>query len=144
MDLSINETRDLALIDALYHDEWIAQGSLRDGVTLGARDHASIHYLLCHVGERVAGFFAVARLNALDWEAHVCLLKWSIPHARQFGRMAIDWLWRAGAVRITVPTVKRSTVNYCRRLGFEVEGVRRQAVSIDGARHDVTFLGLLK
>lgn len=144
MVLSIKETRNLAIINQFYLDPHIVAGAKRDGVMLGARDHPAIHYLICEIDAKPAGFYAVVQLNDIDWEAHVCLMKWAIPQARDFGAMVIDWLWAAGAQRITVPAIKATTVNYCRRLGFSIEGVRRKAVSVNGARLDVTYLGLLR
>ena len=144
MALSIEETYDEELVNSFYADKFIYNGVKRDGIKACFRSHPAIKYLLCKVDGRSVGFFVVAAGSAIDWEAHVCLSKLAIPYGRQFGSMVIEWIWKQGAIRITVPTIKTSTVNFCKRLGFDVEGVRRNGAMIDGTLHDVTFLGLLK
>lgn len=144
MALSIEETYDEDLVNSFYADNFIYNGVKRDGVQTGFRSHPAIHYLLCSIDGKKAGFFIAVESSEIDWEMHACLTKWATPHSRKLAQMAIDWVWAHGPIRITVPVVSRSTVNFCKRLGFEIEGVRRNGAMIDGTLHDVTFLGLLK
>ena len=144
MALSIEETYDEELINSFYADKFIYNGVKRDGVQTGFREHPAIHYLLCSIDGKKAGFFIAVESSEIDWEMHACLMKWATPHSRTLAQMAIDWVWERGPIRITVPVVSRSTVNFCKRLGFEIEGVRRNGAMIDGMLRDVTFLGLLK
>jgi hypothetical protein len=144
MVLSIEETYDDELINSFYADNFIYNGVKRDGVQTGFRSHPAIHYLLCAIDGKTAGFFIAVESSEIDWEMHACLMKWATPHSRSLAQMAINWVWARGPIRITVPVVARSTVNFCKRLGFEIEGVRRNGAMIDGTLHDVTFLGLLK
>lgn len=144
MALSIEETYDAELINSFCRDEFIYNGIKRDGVEIGFRAHPDIHYLLCRVDGEPVGFFIAAACSDIDWEMHACLTKSTTIHSRKLAQMAIDWVWAHGPIRITVPVVNRSTVNFCKRLGFEIEGIRRSGASIDGVLHDVTFLGLLK
>lgn len=144
MALSIEETYDKELVNRFYLDKFIYNGVKLDGVETGFRAHPDIHYLLCKVDGHEAGFFIAAASCSIDWEMHACLMKWAIPHGRALAKMAIDWVWDRGPIRITVPVVNQSTVNFCKRLGFEIEGVRRRGAMRDGVLHDVTFLGLLK
>lgn len=144
MVLSIEETYDEELVNSFYADNFIYNGVKRDGIKTGFVAHPDIHYLLCRVDGKPAGFFIAAASCDIDWEMHACLMKWATPYSRTLAQMAIDWVWERGPIRITVPVISRSTVNFCKRLGFEIEGVRRNGAMIDGTLHDVTFLGLLK
>lgn len=144
MALSIEETYDEELINSFYADKFIYNGVKRDGVQTGFRSNPAIHYLLCSIDGKKAGFFIAVESSEIDWEMHACLMKWATPHSRSLAQMAINWVWAHDPIRITVPVVARSTVNFCKRLGFEIEGVRRNGAIIDGTLHDVTFLGLLK
>lgn len=144
MVLLIEETYDEELVNSFYADNFIYNGVKRDGVQTGFRPHPAIHYLLCSIDGEKAGFFIAVESSKIDWEMHACLMKWATPNSRKLAQMAIDWVWARGPIRITVPVVARSTVNFCKRLGFEIEGVRRNGAMIGGTLHDVTFLGLLK
>lgn len=144
MALSIEETYDSEIINRFYSDEFIYNGVKRDGLENCFISHPDIHYLLCRIDGVEVGFFIAAASSTIDWEMHVCLTKAAIPKSRELAKMALDWVWSCGPIRVTVPVVKQSTVNFCKRLGFEVEGIRRSGTMIDGKLHDVTFLGLLK
>jgi RimJ/RimL family protein N-acetyltransferase len=145
--LSVDLADDPALINAVLRDPWIAARVRHDGREPGYIDDPNLAYYAARVDGRIAGVFMAIAHSRWEVEVHAALARWATPYGRKLGLMFLDELWSApDLMRITAPVLATlpSAVNYCHRLGFEREGVKRSACRIDGAAVDVVYLGLLR
>jgi len=127
-------------------DPWVAR-IYHDDRPRGYIDHPAITYYGAYVGSDVAGVLLAIENTPEDIGVHVALRRWATPHGRALGHLFINAVFADHTVqRLTAEVLGTlpSAANYCRRLGFEDEGVRRNACRVDGRLTDVVMLGLLR
>jgi len=113
----------------------------------GYVDHPAITYYGAYVGSDLAGVFLAKATTPEDMGVHVALRRWATPFGRTLGKLFITTIFRDVLVeRLSADVLGTlpSAVNYCRRLGFVDEGVRRNACRVGGRLTDVVMLGLLR
>ena len=147
MTLSVAPIADPAVINAVLQSPWIAARIRHDTREPGYIDSPNIEYHAARVDGRIAGVFMAIRHSEYELEVHAALARWAIRHGRTLGAMFLDQLWEdLDLLRITAPVLATlpSAVNWCVKLGFEREGVKRSACRIDGEPVDVVYLGMLR
>lgn len=145
--MKVEPIDDPATIDRILTDPWIADRIRHDAREPGYIDHPALTYHGAFVGGDLVGVFIAIRHSPWEIEVHAALSREATRHGRGLGAMFLASLWSDPELqRVTAPVLSTlpSAVNYCRRLGFELEGVRRRAVQIDGKVADVIWLGLLR
>jgi len=146
--IGVAPIHDAARIDAVLTDPWVAARIRHDGREPGHIDHPALTYHGAHVGGALVGVFVVIQHTACEVEVHAALLRSAMRSGRALGRLFLDQLWhdQPELLRITAPVLATlpSAANYCRKLGFVDEGVRRQACRVGGVPTDVVYLGLLR
>jgi len=145
--LTVKLITDAAVINAVLQSPWIADKIRHDSRDPGYIDSPNIEYHAARVGGRIAGVFMAIRHSEYEIEVHAALARWATRHGRALGAMFLAQLWEDGnLLRITAPVLATlpSAVNYCLRLGFQREGVKRSACWINGAPVDVVYLGMLR
>lgn len=106
-----------------------------------------VDYLGAFVDEELVGVFLVIEASDLERDLHALLLPEAIAHSRVLGRACINHVFNStGVRRVTayVSSARPSTINYCKRLGFVSEGIRRNAESRNGFLFDVHTLGMTR
>lgn len=143
--ISIRPTKDKAYINYIYANDFIKNRIHQDGLSLRYIEDPSIRYLKASIDGEDCGFF-LTRVGMPDFEAHVCLLPRATLQSRQLGHLFIAWCFSHGAHRLTAPvsSMNRSVVNYCKRLGFEIEGIKKEAINSNGVFYDEFIMGLTK
>lgn len=108
--------------------------------------HPLATYLSAWIGEQFAGAFLSIRQSAVEFELHVLLLPAAVRQARDLGRACLAWAFAQPIQRVTAYVIDGldSARNYCIRLGFKVEGCRRQACMKNGVARDVHILGMTR
>ncbi len=147
MMLSVNPIYDPALINAILRDPWIAARLRHDEREPGYIADPNLTYHVAREDGRIAGIFMAIRHTVWEVEVHAALAKWATRYGRDLGRMFLDVLWQEpDLMRVTAPVLSTlpSAANYCRRLGFRDEGVKRAACRIDGAVVNVVMLGMVR
>jgi len=146
--LSIQPLTDPAQIHAILTQPAVAARIRHDDRTPGYIAHPALTYRGAYMDGLLCGLFMSIQHSPWEVEVHAALLPHVIRHARDLGALFLASLWRdqPDLQRITAPVLSTlpSAANYCRRLGFEDEGVRRNAVRVNGALVDVVYLGLLR
>ncbi|WP_398457425.1 hypothetical protein [Sphingomonas albertensis] len=145
--LSVEPIHDRAVIDAVLSDPWVRAKIAQDDREPGYIDHPLVSYHGAYVDGALAGVFIAVQFTRWEVEVHAALLRPAIRHGRDLGRMFLASVFadpevlRATAYVLgTLP----SAANYCRRLGFVDEGVRRSACMVGGVPTDIVVLGLLR
>jgi len=131
----------------VLHDPWVVARIRHDDREPGYIEHPALTYTAAFIGEEAVGVFMAIQHSPWEVEVHAALKRKATHYARELGCMFLDRLWqRPELMRITAPVLSTlpSAVNYCKRLGFEVEGVKRRAVKVNGVPADVIYLGLLR
>ena len=131
-------------LQALYADPYISRIG-HDDRAAAPITHPQVVYLSAWVGERFAGAF-MAVCGRRDFELHALLRRDALPWSRQLGRACLAWAFSKPIDRVTAWVIGslREAMNYCRKLGFTLEGVRRNACKQNGKPYDVFMLGLLR
>jgi len=147
MATAVRPITDRAKIDAILRDPWIAAKIAVDGQNAGYIDHPNLSYFGAYVDGDLVGVFMRVRFTATETEVHAALLKRALPHSRELGRLFIDEIFNDPRIlRITAHIIGSlgSAINYCRKLGFSIEGERRSACVKNGEVLSVVTLGLLR
>lgn len=146
--LAIQLLTDPIAIDAILSTPIISNKLRHDDREPGYIDHPALTYHGAYVDGALSGLFMAIQHSPWEVEVHAALKPHVIRQARDLGALFVASLWRdqPDLQRITAPVLSTlpSAANYCRRLGFEDEGVRRNAVRVNGALVHVVYLGLLR
>lgn len=143
--------RNLAITNGPYRpmtqaqfDEWFgAIGPDLSRVVFAIRNKADM---------RLMGYVQVINIQPIPRSAEIgILIGGRGDHDQGFGReamrLAIDYCWRdlnLHRVALFVVGDNPRALHLYLSLGFEVEGVMRQAAFVDGAFRDITLMGLLR
>ena len=134
---------DLAV---LYADPYIQRVGW-DEVPASPVIHPVAKYLTATVYGNFAGAFLAIRFSDREIEMHSLLRKEYIEHSRELGAMSLDWAFTQDGVHRVTAYITGDLVaamNYCLKLGFKFEGIRREACSKNGKPLDVHIFGILK
>jgi len=129
---------------ALYADPYIARVG-HDHRPAAPIAHPQVVYLSAWVAGRFAGAFLAIR-GAVDYELHALLYRWARPWSRELGKACIRWAFSHPIQRVSVQIVEglETVRNYCLKLGFKPEGIKRQACMQNGVPKDIYMLGMLR
>jgi len=141
---SVSEGCDGGLLASLYADPYIARVG-HDHRPAAPIDHPQVTYLSAWVAGSFAGAFLVIR-GAVDFELHALLKREFLPWSRALGRKCLEWAFAHPINRATVLVIDglNSARNYCLKLGFKKEGIRRKCCVQGGISKDVHILGMLR
>ncbi len=147
MTLSVRPIDDAAVINAVLTDPWIAERIRHDGREPGYIDHPAVSYWAAYADASLAGVFMVVRHSTWEVEVHAALARFAVKHGRALGWLFLAELWRDDELlRITAPVLSTlpTAANYCKRLGFRIEGVKRCACRQNGVAVNVIYLGMTR
>jgi hypothetical protein len=145
--LSVSPLSDRGAIERILHDPWIKPKITRDGQEPGFIDHPLVNYFGAYVDGRLLGVFVHIQFTEIEVEVHVALLREALPHSRKLASLFIDEVFADPKVtRATAHAIGslKSAVNFGKKIGFALEGVRRDACIQDGQLLSVITLGLLR
>jgi hypothetical protein len=145
--LSVRHLTNRASIEGILHDPWIKPKITRDGREPGFIDHPLVSYFGAYVDDRLLGVFVHIQFTEIEVEVHVALLREALPHSRKLAGLFLDRVFTDPKVtRATAHAIGslKSAVNFGKKLGFEVEGIRRDACYQNNRLLPVVTLGLLR
>lgn len=130
----------------LYSDPYIASRIAHDDRQPLPVFHELAFYLSAWVDGKFAGAFLVIKYTDHDWELHSLLKREFLKYSRSFGRECIAYCFGRGVNRLTVWIIDglKTVENFCLKLGFSKDGVRRSACLKDGVFRDVHMYGMTR
>ena len=110
--------------------------------------HPLVTYLSAWVDGDFAGAFMAIEYSDTETELHSLLLRRALKSSRPLGHACINWAFTDSPIvqRVTAYVFESMLTarNYCLRLGFRIEGFRRDAFSYNGAPEGVWVLGITR
>lgn len=131
----------------VYADSRIVAALSRDGNKPQPLVHPLVKYWSAWIEGRFAGAFMTVRQSVADVEVHSLLLRSARRYSRALAAIMMRTLFADPQVRRLTAWVCSDlslVINFLRRLGFTLEGVRREACSRDGYAVDALMFGLLR
>ena len=144
--LSLRPLNDLDALAALYADPYIARVG-HDHRAAAPIVHPDVHYIGAHVNGALVGAFIVIESGWIEHDVHALLSRRALPWSRQLGAMMLARMFENSALqRITAQVIEglEAARNYCMRLGFCLEGFKRNALMVGGKLRGVYMLGLTR
>jgi len=129
----------------VYQDPYIARVG-HDHRPAAPIDHPNATYLSAWVGDSFAGAFLVIKQSAVELELHALLKKSALKQSRDLGMSCLAWAFAQPILRVTAYIIEglEAVKNYCLKLGFKLEGCRRNACVQNGVVKDVYVLGMTR
>lgn len=109
-------------------------------------DHPDVTYLSARVDGRPVGAFMIIEGYA-ERDVHALLTREALPWCRELGRACLAWCFENPSIlRVTAQVIEglESAKNYCLRLGFKLEGFKRDACRHAGRVVGVYMLGMTR
>lgn len=144
--LELQPLTDQGALRALYRDPYISRIG-HDHRPAAPIEHPDVHYLGARVNGELVGAFLVIESGFIETDLHALLTRRALPHSRALGRLCLDYAFANPAIqRVTAYVIEGLTAarNYCLKLGFKTEGMRRCACQQNGRLLGVHILGMTR
>lgn len=108
--------------------------------------HPNATYLSAFLDGKFVGAFLSIKASPIDFELHSLLKKEAIPHSRELAKKFLDWAFSKPIQRVTALIIEglEKTKNLCLKLGFKLEGIKRNACLVGGVLKNIYILGMTK
>ena len=145
MTATVTEGLTVAHMDAVYSDPYITRVG-HDSRPCAPVRHDLVRYLSAWVDGEFSGAFMAVQFSAIEIEVHALLHRKAIKHSRDLGFAFLAWAFGQPIQRVTAHVTQglETARNYCLRLGFKIEGRRRDACLKNGKLVDVYLLGITR
>lgn len=144
--LELQPLSDQGALAPLFLDPYIARVG-HDDRPAALIEHPHVHYLGARVDGDLVGAFMVIESGFVEVDVHAMLTRRALPHSRALGRLCLAQAFANPAIeRVTAYVIEGLTAarNYCLKLGFQVEGLRRNACRQNGRLLGVHVLGITR
>lgn len=144
--LSVFKASSLSDVAWVYDDPYI-QRIGHDYRHADVIDHPLAHYYVASVDGVPVGAFLVIHSCFIEADVHALLTKKALQHSRALGLLLLDKVFRDYQIsRVTAQVIQglEKAVNYCKKLGFSYEGMKRNACKRNGQLIGVHFLGVTR
>lgn len=144
--ISILRNTPEALLASLYADPYILRAG-NDNHAISAVKHPLVEHWSAWADGLFMGCLVCVKYTKTETEFHARLLKAAIPFSREIGREAMRIVFSdQNVMRVTCYVMQglEKAKNYCLRLGFSLEGIKRDAVTKNGLPRDVYMLGITR
>lgn len=144
--LELRPLNDQDALAAIYRDPYVS----RIGHDYRAAEpikHPNARYLGAYVDGDLVGAFLLIESGSIETDLHALLTRRALEHSRELGRLCLDHVFRSPEIeRVTAYIIGGLTAarNYCLKLGFVTEGLRRNACMQGGQLLGVHILGMTR
>lgn len=146
VSLALEPVKELASLNDLFSDPYIARIG-HDHRSLAPIDHPHVKYLSARLNCQQVGAFMVIESGFVEVDLHAMLSRAALPYSRDLGRLCLVWAFAHKHIhRVTAYVMEglSSAKNYCIKLGFKNEGMRRDACMKNGELVGVHILGMTR
>jgi hypothetical protein len=146
MLLELQPLSDQGALASLYRDPYISRIG-HDHRPAEPLQHPAVRYLGARVDGELVGAFLIIESGFIEVDVHALLSEYAMPHSRALGRLCLDHIFADPAIqRVTAYVIEGLTTarNYCLKLGFQFEGIRRNACQQNGRLLGVHILGMTR
>lgn len=146
MLLDVQPLFDQGALAPLFLDPYIARVG-HDDRPAAPISHPHVRYLGAYVDGELVGAFMVIESGFVELDLHAMLTRSALKHSRELGRLCLARAFADERVeRVTAYVIEGLTTarNYCLKLGFQFEGIRRNACRQHGRLLGVHILGMTR
>lgn len=104
-------------------------------------------YVSAFVDGKFVGAYLAIESTQIELEVHSLLKKTATPYSRELGRAFLLWCFSKPYIRRLTGYILEgfeSARNHCLKMGFTLEGVKRNAFLISGKPRNVYIMGILR
>ncbi len=144
--LELERVKEIESLTELFKDPYIAKIG-HDHRALAPIEHPHVKYLSAKLNGQQVGAFMIVESGFVEIDIHAMLSKQALEHSRDFGRLCLIWAFAQKHInRVTAYIIEGldSAKNYCLKLGFKNEGMRRGACLKNGRLVGVHILGMTR
>lgn len=144
--LALEQVEDIYSLTDIFKDPYIAKIG-HDHRALAPIEHPHVKYLSAKLNGKQVGAFMIVESGFVEIDIHAMLSKQALEHSRDFGRLCLIWAFAQKHInRVTAYIIEGldSAKNYCMKLGFKNEGMRRGACLKNGRLVGVHVLGMTR
>ena len=103
--------------------------------------------LVCYVDDQPASCLTLQQMNGITWDVHVQILPEYREMSLELGHKMLNWIWENTTAEKLVAFISFKYENvkrYAERMGFEVEGISKNSIRIEGELIDQWLMGISK
>lgn len=144
--LELQPFPDLSALAPLFLDPYIARVG-HDDRPAALIEHPHVHYLGARADGELVGAFMIIESGFVEVDVHALLTRRALPHSRALGRLCLDQAFANPVIeRVTAYVIEglAAARNYCLKLGFQTEGLRRNACRQNGRLLGLHVLGITR
>jgi len=127
-------------------DDELKSRILQDGVSLTIMPNDFV-YIGCFKGRNPAGFISLKKVTKTTIEIHINIQKKYRGYARIFSNQVLDNLFKdplINRIESNIPIIYPDVIKFVQKLGFIIEGEKRESFLKDGNLHNLITIGLLR
>lgn len=133
-------------LNKVYSDTYITSCISHDDRQAEPVFHDLVQYYSAWVNNTFAGCFMLIKFSSIEYEVHSLLFKEHLKHSRQLACIFLDTLFKEPIERVTAYIIQglETARNFCIKIGFKQEGVRRNACKVNDGLKDIYVLGMTR
>lgn len=144
--LELRELSDFSALQAIYADPYVSRVG-HDHRQAEPILHPNARYLGAYIDGQLSGAFLLIDSGFIEVDTHALLQKKALKHSRELGMLCINKVFENAEIqRVTAYVIQglQSAYNYCIKIGFRDEGLRRDACKQNGKLLGVHVLGITR
>ena len=130
----------------IYSDNYISKAS-HDNRPFEPVRHELVKYISAFIDGKFMGAFMIILFSKTEIEVHSLLKKTSIKYSRELGKEAIELIFKTyDNLRLTAYILDGlyKPMSYVKKIGFELEGIKKDACMKDNKITDIHMFGLTR
>lgn len=148
-DIKVTRITDYALAYSIVKDASIWSDIAEDGVTDFVPDVLNDVWAAVVAEDTLIGCYSFKRTSSITYETHAHIIKkyrrdWSLKASYATMQWAIDSLPCLHKLETAIPSKYVNALKHCLKIGFLVEGIRRESFTKDEQILDISLLGITK
>lgn len=134
-------------LEQVYSDEYILNALSNDNAKASIISHPLVKYYSVFNESNFCGAFMVIQHSKNEIEIHSLLLKEHLKFSRQNGKEIINKCFEDKHITRLTANIYGSLIkaqNYVKKLGFQLEGVKKEAIYKNNNLENINIYGLTR